>query len=260
MQIETVEKRLAPQKCMYCGELQDIIVNGMDDCISPEGEPSKEILSDVGYSFCNCKNFFFTNWENMNQGIYNIAYQQKYKATNADEVVRGYRKFFPMFQELAKGRNFLEIGCSYTFAMDTAVEHGFKTQGVNISPVEFTEHPVKVGDFETVEMYDKYDVIYATHVFEHFKDPLKAAKKCHDMLNDNGCLFVVMPDPYFIDWTNPYFWGHWHIREHHTLWDMESFCDELEKIGFKTIEMQRSFDSKFIYCGEFAVLLQKVAK
>jgi SAM-dependent methyltransferase len=259
VQIEACEKRIPAQKCPYCGELQDVIVQGLEDM--PDVPDGKMVVEDKGYSFCNCRNIFFTNWENMHQEIYDEAYQQKYPNVTAELLLRGKGESLENCVKLVGNKgHFLEIGCSYSYILDKARELGMQTYGANISKVSFDNHPVKVCDFEKEEFFDKYDVIYSSHVFEHFKDPIEAAQKCYDMLNEGGVLFVAMPDPFFIDWGKPYLWGHWHIKEHHILWDMDSFCEEMEKLGFKTVDKQRNMEGEFIYCAEMFLTFQKEKK
>jgi hypothetical protein len=70
-------------------------------------------------------------------------------------------------------------------------------------------------------------------------------------------LFVAMPDPYFIDFSDPYKWGHWHLKEHHMFWDMDSFCAMMERHGFKTVRKHRNVGYDFICIGDYHLIFQK---
>jgi len=62
----SVAKELPPvhpffmQKCPLCGAMQRMLIRGV------YVENGKSMMyPDMGYSFCNCKNIFFTKWENI---------------------------------------------------------------------------------------------------------------------------------------------------------------------------------------------------
>jgi len=40
----------------------------------------------------------------------------------------------------------------------------------------------------------KFDFIYMCHVLEHFDNPMKVLEDCYEMLNNNGWLYIVVPD------------------------------------------------------------------
>jgi hypothetical protein len=66
-----------------------------------------------------------------------------------------------------------------------------------------------------------------------------------------------MPDPRFIDWDNVYRWGHWALREHHIIWDMDSFIKEAEKLGFKAVYKNRNDLFEQICTRDYQIILQK---
>jgi len=48
------------QTCPICGEKQRMMIKGL---YVKDGKAEK--YPDMGYSFCNCRNIFFTKWENI---------------------------------------------------------------------------------------------------------------------------------------------------------------------------------------------------
>ena len=48
------------QKCPFCGRENRIVVKG----VYKKGD-NHELYPDIGYSFCNCKAVFYTNYENV---------------------------------------------------------------------------------------------------------------------------------------------------------------------------------------------------
>lgn len=54
---------------------------------------------------------------------------------------------------------------------------------------------VYCGNFEQVDWKDeKFDLIYAHHVVEHLKDPVKILKQLRERLNDDGCFYIGVPN------------------------------------------------------------------
>lgn len=60
------------QKCPLCGRMNRMVVRGVYIC-----NGKREQYPDIGYSFCNCKNLFYTNYENVK--VHNIAGFQYYE-------------------------------------------------------------------------------------------------------------------------------------------------------------------------------------
>lgn len=216
------------------------------------------VVQDKGYSFCNCKNIWYTDWDNIDQRVYGDDYIKKYDTSFMVKAMDAYAKeYFPKILEHKSSGNFLEIGSPNDRLLRNAENAGFTPQRLDIDNSVKDDIETIIGDFEEVEINNKVSVIWTSHVFEHFKDPIKCIYKCHDLLEDGGLLFVSMPDPFFIDWSSPYMWAHWHIREHHIMWDMESFIDVVEEAGFECVLKHRNLYSNFICNGDFHLLFKK---
>jgi SAM-dependent methyltransferase len=256
-------KKMA-QICPLCGTEHPIFIQGI--VRNPEKERMFLPVLDRGYSFCNCRNIFFTDWSNMDSRVYDEGYHDKYQTKESTEAIRRYSEYFPLMIEHKAIESFAEIGAINTALLDEAKEMGWKTTGIDINPnAKSDKHEIMIWDVESGlngdygrAMTDTFDVIFASHIFEHFKDPLKVAKNLKAALNDSGLLFVAMPDPWFIDWTRPHTWVHWHLREHHILWDMESFIEALEELGYKCVFSKRNDTPKFTCWGDYHLLFQKV--
>ena len=93
--------------------------------------------------------------------------------------------------------------------------------------------------------YTRYEnlTIKEPKSFEHYKHPLVELKRLYDSLPTGESLNITMPDPFFCEWGNdPYTFEHWNPRANHILWDMISFCNEAEDIGFEIVYAKRQFD------------------
>jgi len=258
MQLE--QRRCRTQRCPLCNEEQDVIVNGWEDSKDTgKGYRDVTISEEKGYSFCNCRNILFTSWSNISQEIYDASYTNRYDSKQTEKALSKYLTYLPIIQNNTKGKDLLEIGCINPVILDGFKLAGYNTYALDIIEHKFVGHGNLTGNFETIDLQKKFDVIWASHIFEHFKDPISAVGKCSDLLNKDGLLFVAMPDPYFIDWkVNPYQWGHWHLKEHHILWDMASFCNVLKEKGFEIIFAKRNFGGDFICVTDMHILAKRV--
>lgn len=250
------------QTCPLCKEEQAIIINGWIQ--RPNEDPAKEqhldIQEDRGYSFCNCHNIFFTDFNKEFADIYTQTYVSKYNGDHAKGLVRNYNIYLKKILELMGNRkspHLLEIGAATDVICEEGNKLGMWCTAFDIAGRE-SAYPFRHGNFENFDFgKKKFDIIFASHIFEHFRDPIAAVKKCHQLLNDGGFLFVAMPDPWFIDYGNPYSWGHWHLEEHHILWDMESFCDVAKDAGFHVKLSNRNTTVNFICILDMHLLFQK---
>lgn len=255
-------KRIAAQICPLCNSPQDVIINGWEALGTPNPK-EVTINNDKGYSFCNCRNILFTDWSNMKQGIYNPDYCKKYDNDHCNRLyVQTISKFLPKILNNVFTKNIipsvLEIGSINPSTLDQFKKFNCETTGLDICEHPLGDHKLIVGDFENLISRETFDIIWASHIFEHFKDPIKAVRTSNSLLNEGGLLCVSMPDPWFIDFGNPYQWGHWHLNEHHILWDMDSFAEVLRENGFQIIDKKRNVDSDQICNCDFTVIAKKV--
>jgi SAM-dependent methyltransferase len=228
------------QKCPLCAQDMIAIANGyvaVDDKYYPS--------HDRGYSFCNCKNIFFTDWSNIDQGSYFVPEYTKahYRGEHQKQMKELYRHYVKrIVEESNGGKKVLDLGSVTNYLLNEAQEDGFDTTGWDILHHEDFWHKQITGDFDKISVLDKFDIIYANHFFEHIHYPLEAIKKCYGMLNVGGLIFISMPDPFQIDWNDSSKWHNFILRQHHIMWDKDSFCEEMESIGFKTIFKIRNYD------------------
>lgn len=253
MPLDQVKTRTQP--CPLCKQEQDIILMGHFQ--NPD-KPDTILYSQYnGYSFCNCRNIFFTDWSNIIQAIYNPNYYKRYDQEGLRIRYETAAKFYGVHMPLKEGSKVLEIGAISTPVLDYFKSVGLETIGLDIHQHPLGDHKLIVSDFEKLIPSDKFDMIWASHIFEHFRDPIGAVKKCNELLNEDGYLFVGMPDPFFIDFGNVGIWGHWHLFEHHILWDMDSFCDLLRENGFEIIYKHRNTGVELICTLDYGIVAKK---
>jgi SAM-dependent methyltransferase len=251
------------QPCPFCGQKQPVYIRGLHltTVEGNDGRLDKMVHPDLGYSFCNCKNIWYTNWSNIWQSLYDEMYEEKHKVFTAEGVFKKYlhnleSQIFPDDIPLWKIK-FLDLGSVTPYLLDVAKTYGVQTIGCDIIPHKDFGHKLIVGDFEKVQIDEKFDIIFASHIFEHFHYPLVALQKCFDLLNPKGRLFVAQPDTFFIDWNNVYTWLNWHVREHHIFFDKDTFVEEAEKIGFQTLMNKRNVDFLMHVTGDMQLVFRK---
>lgn len=230
------------QTCPLCGERQPIIIHGLSADLETG---HMKMCADMGYSFCNCRNVFFTDWSNIKQDVYDEGYHLKYKTRDIEVIAKGeFKKFLKVIKQLGYDpQSIFEIGAITDDVLDSAKEAGLETFGNDIFEHP-SQHQLIFGNFENEDFLPRTDLIWASHVFEHFRDPGAQLNRCKSALSPNGILYIAMPDTFAIDFDNPsntMNWD-WNVREHHILWGMESFIEYAAEHGLKCVYSERNID------------------
>lgn len=246
------------QACPLCTEKHPILIKGLVD----KGEHI-EVTEDKGYSFCNCSNIFYTGsvlWNELD-AIYDKDYAKKYEPY-AKLFFNIANKYIKVFSELGvDGGRMIDIGPASTVVMGAFAGAGYET-----ACLDFVEHPIEnsyVGNYEKLMpsvLVDKglYDVVWMSHIFEHFFNPSLAVMKLRYIMKTGGLVFIAMPDPWQIDWREPYSWRHWWVNEHHILWDMDSFIKYVEAYGFECVHRLHNCTDKFMTNGDYHLIFRRV--
>lgn len=257
----TIAMQLQPkrqmQECPLCGQGQPIYVPGM--VRSLEKPDNSVIVPDRGFAFCNCYNIFFTKWENIDQTIYDDDYKGNYENPYLKAFYDKYNEIYfgKMDEMYPDGKTFLDVGSINPYLLDLAESRGWKASGLDV--IEHDDERVMLGDFEQFDG-GKFDFMWMSHVFEHLKDPEVAVDTINRTLSDDGVVFIAMPDTFSIDWKSPHDWGHWHVNEHHILWDMESFILYMVERGFECVFKKRNATGLFICNGDYHLMFRKSRK
>jgi 2-polyprenyl-3-methyl-5-hydroxy-6-metoxy-1,4-benzoquinol methylase len=91
----------------------------------------------------------------------------------------------------------LDIGCSGGHFLSTFDLKKWNVMGVEIEEedkkyaMEKYGIPVKVGKITEMEFTEKFDVVMMRGVIEHFSDPITVLKKCNNIINPGGYLFIT---------------------------------------------------------------------
>jgi len=86
----------------------------------------------------------------------------------------------------------LDVGCSYGHLMTAAVEQGIDAEGVEINNA--LREGLKTKGFQVYkdlfEITSRYDAITFIDSFFYFQNPLDVLRKCHELLNEDGMLWL----------------------------------------------------------------------
>lgn len=224
-------QKLSPrqkQACPLCGQLQTIMMRGLTRDIE-----TNEIgcVGDRGYSFCNCRNIFFTDWKNIQLSYYDDNYID-HAGGNAGESEKFNRelevgKQWEIVQRfINKPKSLLNVGDYEDTFLDYLKKHDWNNMSlatIDIIPRE-SRHRLITANFEDHDFgSEKFDIIWMSHFFEHTKSPKDVLLKVKSLLNPGGIIFNAMPDTNHINWSDPLSWLFWVVEEHHTLWNVYDF-------------------------------------
>lgn len=111
---------------------------------------------------------------------------------------------------------------------------------------------VKCGDFARIDWQGTtFDLIYANQVIEHLKEPVAMLKQFRTLLNDDGLLFVAVPNIRAWSARQKYFLerlglrrrniGKYYDSEHHVFYyGKRSLCNMLKLAGFDCVYVRNS--------------------
>lgn len=119
-----------------------------------------------------------------------------------DRELRKARRFIEFIQPYLKpGDRVLDIGCGDGALVRTLQDFGAVPTGVDLDAegARFIEQtyriPVVVEPFETAAFADgPFDAVVATHVIEHFYEPVEAMERMRRLLRPNGMLVLETPN------------------------------------------------------------------
>lgn len=168
------------------------------------------------------------------------------------------RVYAPIIEELTYGRKMLEVGFISHFFMQEMSKRGWLTWGIDVIGGTDDNDRIYKGDFESYDFKGlKFNLIWLSHVFEHFKDPKAVLKKCYDLLAEDGVIYIATPDTDFIHTRSAAGFPHWKRDEHYIMWNKESLVKEIEKNGFDVIMARRNYEQRWVSYDDVQVLAQK---
>lgn len=113
------------------------------------------------------------------------------------------------------GTNVLEVGCGCGDLLHVLERRGYTGLGIDISEdalavagAGFSGHRIKVARCTPGDIQEKFDIVVASEVMEHYEDDAFFLSQLHERLRDGGHLLLTVP-AHMKDWgPNDDFCGH----------------------------------------------------
>lgn len=136
----------------------------------------------------------------------NEFYQTNYKITSDYYIETEYRRIFRIPEQIYlikeistlkdKPAKLLDIGCDKGYFLDEARRYGYDVVGVepSVAARQYCEN-LKIDCYaELSEIKEKQDIAVMWHSLEHHINPQKTLKEINEKLNENGLIFIRVPD------------------------------------------------------------------
>ena len=95
-------------------------------------------------------------------------------------------------------RTMLELGCGHGYNLESARQEGWKVWGVEMTGSFLNGNgiDVEIAPLETARSLTerRYDVVLLAAVLEHVYDPVECLRKVHAALEDDGLVFIDVPN------------------------------------------------------------------
>lgn len=113
-----------------------------------------------------------------------------------------YTERLNIIESYIKPGKLLDVGAAAGHFMETAIERGWDTYGVEPSPyaAEYARTELNLTKIYNSELIEKgfdnesFNVITAWDVLEHLKKPLETVQEIHRILKPGGMIFVYVPN------------------------------------------------------------------
>jgi len=163
----------------------------------------QSVEPDIHLCSCVC-GFLFDNPRPTLQSISDFySTKGKYQSWEAKEApyARLWKRRLKILLHHARKGNLLDIGAGIGQFLATARPFFSDVSGTEISSsgaeVAAEKYGIKltVGDLQSISLpSDSFDNITLFHILEHVHEPVTMLLKCHDLLRENGILFVCVPN------------------------------------------------------------------
>jgi len=195
------------------------------------------------------------------KSVYDHEYKEKYEEMKESEhrCIQAASVYCPIIEDMTMQRKILEVGCNTLDNKKYFNDRGWVYFGVDVNDDIEENNRIIKGDFECYDFGKaKFDVIWMSHVFEHFLNPVAALEKCSELLSGNGIMFIATPDTDWINTLSVSGWGHWNKKEHYIFWNLRSLTKKLEELGFDVVLRRRNFSMRYTSWHDLHIIAQKI--
>ena len=204
-----------------------------------------------------------SEYELARKDIYDENYVTK---MNGAAGINGYRRlaerYFYLLHYLACAAHkrrpgpftFAEIGFSLPSVFTYFFNYGYDVTAMDMRVPDKLRNDLNMlvesgrlhfveGDFEKWDTAQRFDVLWLSHVLEHFEDTLEVLRKIKGLLKETGVAFISSPDAENMkDFGVPGLLGHLHPKEHLFMYSLKTFGVLCAKAGLKVCFRERYQD------------------
>lgn len=152
-----------------------------------------------------------------------------------------------LIKKSVSGKKLLDYGAGTGYFLQHMTKHGFAASGVEIDPEARTFIKDKfdlIVNEPSVMLNDTrakvYDAITMWHVLEHVEKPHELLTKMHHLLNDDGRIFIAVPNHISRDGqTYKGYWAAYDVPRHLWHFEPETMALMAKKNGFAVEKYER---------------------
>lgn len=265
VKVEEDNRQITPLQCPVCGLATNYIYAIHEPLVNKSAR----------WYRCTCNVIFQENYPKADG--YDKKYFENYAGMKEgnQRLVHQARTYAPIIEECTYGRMMLDVGYCVPHNMEFFAKRGWITWGIDVNTDtggsgsfyrgDFTNYDfdIKATNDELKALADgdsfkrKFDLIWMSHSFEHFNDPIAVLRKAYDLLSETGVLYISTPDIDFIQKTSVPGYPHFKMDEHYVMWSESALKRELERLGMKVIMSRRNFISRYSSWWDLHIICQK---
>ncbi|MDQ6980721.1 MAG: class I SAM-dependent methyltransferase [Ghiorsea sp.] len=236
-----------------------------EKCIVCTSSDIKDYFVDhngISISKCNVCAFEFMNPQ------YSDKYLEEYYSTYMESedfshwheaLLYGHNFYFSLIEKHTSPGKALDIGCGNGHLLEVALNRGWSVHGYDVDKTS-TQNvarrlniEVDYGDLFSSNIKSGFDLVTMHQVLEHLKDPNKYLEYIYKLINNDGYLFVAVPNIKSLSNRMKHFLervgirrknvGKYYATGHHVLYfEPKTLVNLLEQHGFKVV-LQRNCHS-----------------
>jgi 2-polyprenyl-3-methyl-5-hydroxy-6-metoxy-1,4-benzoquinol methylase len=208
---------------------------------------------------CNCA---FFNRFIPKKPKYDYTYNQLFFAdSEINKAVVMSHKIVSYAKKMFENPTVFEIGVGNGMTLKRIQNAGIPCEGVDIDKklcdyLKEKEHiTVHAGGLEKLQLKTQFDIVYSSHVIEHFEEPDLFMLKARQLIRGAGFLYIDTPD---LDCSNncDQAWHHFKTRdpwEHACVFSPQALLTLANRHAFTAVTIERA------PCfGSFQAILRKV--
>ena len=239
------------------GQIPEALLESIP-CSLCQSNNSSFIMKKDGFSIVECENCSLVY---VNPRLSSEAYEATYNSKNYGHIIsqlalesHEYRKerfgverinLINKFNQLSAKKTVLDIGSASGFFLEAASEAGWEAIGLELteSAVNFSRsrgNDVRQSTLENANFQEKsFTAVTMFDVLEHLPDPVSTLKTIHNLLEDDGLVYIYVPNwnsaSRLLMGENAHFiWPTHHL----TYFTPVTLTQALEKAGFQVEKIE----------------------